>query len=73
MKRILIFVLVLCLMLSLAGCGKEKEEPNPVVKIGVFEPFSGKDSGLGLKEVLGIQYAHALQPTVKIGSKTYDV
>jgi len=73
MKRFIIIFLVLCLLLGVAGCGKDKEEPNPVLKIGVFEPFSGSHGSMGLKEVLGIQYAHSLQPTVKVGGQTYDV
>ena len=73
MKRILSIILILCLMLSLCGCGKDDEEANPILRIGVFEPFSGSDSIMGMKEVLGIQYAHSLQPTVKVGNQTYDV
>ncbi len=73
MKKILIILLVLSLVLGMSACGKEKEEPNPVLRIGVFEPFSGSDGDMGVKEVLGIQYAHSLQPTIKIGSQTYDI
>lgn len=73
MKRILIILLTLSFVLGMGGCGKEEEEPNPVFRIGVFEPFSGSDAAMGMKEVLGIQYAHSLQPTVKIGGVTYDV
>lgn len=73
MKRILIIFLALCLLLSLTACGKDEEEANPVLRIGVFEPFSGSDSTGGIKEVLGIQYAHFVTPTVKIGKQTYDV
>jgi len=73
MKKIIAIILILVMAMSLFACGKEKEEPNPILRIGVFEPFSGKDSEMGLKEVLGIQYAHSLQPTVKVGNTTYDV
>ncbi len=73
MKRVLLIFLALCLLCGLVGCGKDKEEPNPVLKIGVFEPFSGNNGAMGLKEVLGIQYAHSLRPTVKVGKQTYDV
>ncbi len=73
MKKILIILLVLSLVLGMSACGKDKEEPNPILRIGVFEPFSGNDSAMGMKEVLGIQYAHSLQPTVRIGSQTYDI
>ncbi len=73
MKKLLIILLVLSLVLGMSACGKDKEEPNPVLRIGVFEPFTGSDSAMGTKEVLGIQYAHHLQPTVKVGSQTYDI
>ena len=46
---------------------------DKVVKIGVFEPQTG-DNGAGSKqEVLGMQYANYVQPTVEIGGETYDV
>lgn len=73
MKKLLSIFLILCLCLGLAGCGEEEEVENPKLRIGVFEPFTGPDSAGGLQEVLGIQYAHSLQPTVKIGSQTYDI
>ncbi|MBE7016838.1 MAG: amino acid ABC transporter substrate-binding protein [Ruminococcaceae bacterium] len=72
MKKVFIILLAVCICLSMAACG-EKEEPNPVVRIGVFEPFSGTDGAMGMKETLGIQYAHHLQPTVKVNGQTYDV
>lgn len=72
MKKIIIIFLAVCICLSMAACG-DKEEPNPIIRIGVFEPFSGSDGTMGMKETLGIQYAHYLQPTVKINGQTYDV
>ena len=46
---------------------------NKVVKLGVFEPQTG-DNGAGCKqEILGMQYANYVQPTVEIGGETYDV
>lgn len=73
MKKLLIIFLTAVMLLGLSACGKDEVEPNPILRIGVFEPFSGTDSEMGLKEVLGIQYAHSLQPTVKVGDKTYDI
>lgn len=74
MKKIISMLLVLCLALSLCACGgKDEVVENPKLRIGVFEPFTGPDGAAGLKEVLGIQYAHYLSPTVKIGGVTYDV
>lgn len=42
-----------------------------VVKIGVFEPQSGDNGAGGKQEILGMQYAHSLTPTVEIGGETY--
>ena len=46
---------------------------NPVVKIGVYEPQTGDNGPGGKQEILGIQYANYVQPTVEIGGTTYDV
>ena len=46
---------------------------DKVVKIGVFEPQTGDNGAGGKKEVLGMQYANYVQPTVEIGGETYDV
>jgi branched-chain amino acid transport system substrate-binding protein len=46
---------------------------NKVVKIGVFEPTSGQNAAGGKKEILGIEYAHSLYPTVEINGETYDI
>ena len=43
------------------------------VKIGVFEPASGDNGAGGKQEVIGIEYANSLVPTVEVGGKTYDV
>ncbi len=44
-----------------------------VVKIGVFEPASGDSGAGGKQEILGMQYANKVQPTVEIGGETYTV
>lgn len=46
---------------------------NKVVKIGVFEPQTGDNGAGGKQEILGMQYANYVQPTVEIGGETYDV
>ena len=46
---------------------------DKVVKIGVFEPQTGDNGVGGKQEVLGMQYANYVQPTVEIGGETYDV
>ena len=66
MKKI--FALVLVLMLSMSAVAMAD-----TVKIGVFEPASGDNGAGGKQEVLGIEYAKTLVPTVEIGGKTYDV
>ena len=44
-----------------------------VVTIGVFEPASGDNGAGGKQEVLGMQYANAIAPTVEIGGVEYKV
>ena len=66
MKKILALVLVL--LLAVSACAMAE-----TVKIGVFEPLSGDSGAGGKQEVLGMQYANYLQPTVEIGGVTYDV
>ena len=70
MKKILAVALVLCLVLALAPMAFAD---NPVVKIGVFEPQSGDNGAGGKQEVLGMQYANMLTPTVEIDGVEYDV
>ena len=43
------------------------------IVIGVFEPLSGDNGAGGKQEVLGMQYANSIAPTVEIGGKTYNV
>ena len=66
MKKILALLLVL--LLAVSACAMAE-----TVKIGVFEPLSGDSGAGGKQEVLGMQYANYLQPTVEIGGVTYDV
>ena len=44
-----------------------------VIKVGVFEPTSGQNAAGGKKEILGIEYAHSLYPTVNIGGEEYQI
>ena len=44
-----------------------------VVKIGVFEPSTGDNGAGGKQEILGIEYANSLRPTVTIGGEEYQV
>ena len=87
MKKLLSLALASAMVLSLAACGGGNPggstPGNPtgsgsaagdkVVKIGVFEPQSGDNGSGGKQEILGMQYANYVQPTVEIGGETYDV
>ena len=66
MKKVLAIVLAMMLVLSAAAMAE-------TLKIGVFEPASGDNGAGGKQEVLGIEYAHSLTPTVEIGGVTYDI
>ena len=39
----------------------------------MYEPQTGDNGAGGKQEILGIEYAHSLFPTVEIGGETYDV
>ncbi|QNL44465.1 ABC transporter substrate-binding protein [Oscillibacter hominis] len=76
MKKVLALSLALLMALSLAACGGSggsSGSSDKVVKIGVYEPQSGDNGAGGKQEILGMQYAHSVQPTVEIGGETYDV
>ena len=67
MKKILALVMVLVLMSTAAIAMAD------TVKIGVFEPASGDNGAGGKQEVIGMEYANTLVPTVEVGGKAYDV
>ena len=46
---------------------------DKVIKIGVFEPFTGENGGGGYQEVLAIRYANQVKPTVNIGGEEYKI
>ena len=82
MKKLTAFALCLAMTASLlAGCGGQSggttdetsESGNKVVRIGVYEPQTGDNGPGGKQEILGMQYANYVQPTVEIGGETYDV
>ncbi|MBQ8218015.1 MAG: ABC transporter substrate-binding protein [Oscillospiraceae bacterium] len=72
MKKIIALVLVLVMVFALSACG-QKDSGEAVVKIGVFEPQTGDNGAGGKQEILGMQYANSVQPTVEIGGKEYKV
>ena len=67
MKKVLALVMVFALILASAVAMAD------TVKIGVFEPASGDNGAGGKQEVIGMEYANTIVPTVEIGGKTYDV
>ena len=67
MKRYLAILLAVLMMIPTFAMAEG------VVKIGVFEPASGDSGAGGKQEMLGMQYANAVQPTVDIGGETYKV
>ena len=89
MKKILAILLAAVLMLGLlAGCGETAAPAEPAetaepaaetaaaegtIKIGVFEPMTGDNGAGGKQEILGMQYANVVAPTVEVGGKTYNV
>lgn len=58
---------------ALAGCSSSggsasgSSAGGKTIKIGVFEPASGDNGAGGKQEVLGVEYANSLAPTVEIG------
>ena len=75
MKRMIAVLMLLTLMIGLfTGCSqKAQTNEEHVIKIGIFEPFTGKNASGGKQEALGIAYANSIQPTVTIKGTTYKV
>ena len=72
MKKFLSLLLASAMVFGLVGCGSSASGEK-VVKIGVFEPQSGDNGAGGKQEVLGMQYANHMTPTVEIGGEEYTV
>ena len=69
MKKIIAVMLALTLVMSFSVAAMAEN----IVKIGVFEPASGDSGAGGKQEILGMQYANFVAPTVDIGGQTYTV
>ena len=78
MKKLVSIMLALAMSMSLAACGTDSSSDassgsqsssdaasgEKVVKIGVFEPATGDSGAGGKQEMLGMQYANHMTPTV---------
>ena len=67
MKKLLALVLAVMMLVPAFALA------DNVIKIGVFEPSTGDNGAGGKQEILGIQYANSLAPTVTIGGEEYKV
>ncbi|MBR3874983.1 MAG: ABC transporter substrate-binding protein [Clostridia bacterium] len=67
MKKFFAILLAVLMLIPTFALGEN------VVKIGVFEPASGDSGAGGKQEMLGMQYANSICPTVEIGGETYKV
>ena len=68
-KSLLVIIVVLCLSLFAAAAAFA----DNVVLIGIYEPASGDSGAGGKQEMLGVQYANYLTPSVEIGGETYEI
>ena len=86
MKKFFAMLLALSMALGMTACGGSSSSSDSdssqsgdaasgdkVVRIGVFEPATGDSGAGGKQEMLGMQYANPLTPTVDIGGETYQV
>lgn len=69
MKKAISLMLALALVLTCTLSAMAET----VIKVGVFEPSSGDNGAGGKQEVLGIQYANELAPTVTVGGEECKV
>ena len=76
MKKVIALLLVMVMTVCLfAGCGAKEATADAAdtIRIGVFEPMTGDNGAGGKQEILGMQYANYVQPTVEVGGKEYNV
>ena len=86
MKKFFAMLLALSMALGMTACGGSSSSSDSdssqsgdaasgdkVVRIGVFEPATGDSGAGGKQEMLGMQYANHMTPTVDIGGETYKV
>ena len=86
MKKFFAMLLALSMAVGMTACGGSSSSSDSdssqsgdaasgdkVVRIGVFEPATGDSGAGGKQEMLGMQYANHITPTVDIGGETYQV
>ena len=78
MKKFLAVLLAVVMVFAMAACGggsssSGSAKSSDVIKVGVFEPQTGDNGAGGKQEILGMQYANYVTPTVEVGGKTYKV
>lgn len=73
MKKVLALILALLMCAGCLACFSSCSSDKNVIRIGVFEPASGDNAAGGKQEVLGIEYAHSLCPTVTVGGVEYKI
>ena len=83
MKKVTSLLVTCALALSLVACSGGGGTSTPAsggqgsaaekLVIGVYEPQSGDNGAGGKQEILGMQYANAVTPTVEVGGTTYEV
>ena len=56
-----------------ASSGAAAADVAGKLTIGIYEPQSGDNGAGGKQEILGMQYANAVAPTVEVGGETYQV
>jgi len=75
-RRLVCGMVIIAMMLSMTGCttynnfkaaffpAAQLASNEPTIKIGVYEAMTGQKSSQGKEEVMGIELAHELYPTV---------
>ena len=71
MKKVIALVLAFVMVFALCACGGGSDEK--VIKIGVYEPQTGANGAGGKQEILGMEYANSVCPTVTIGGVEYKI
>lgn len=72
-SALMALLLIVSVLLMGFGTATSAASGDNVIKVGVFQPFTGENGGGGFQEALGSRYAHSIKPTVKIGDVEYTV